>query len=54
MTGLMYCLVRGGGGCEIRTREGVAPNTLSNNAHQRSPMAATVHDLPEHGGAVAG
>src|SRR4249919_3962144 len=27
---------------------GVAPNTLSNNAHQRSPMAATVRDLPEH------
>jgi hypothetical protein len=25
---------------------GVAPNTLSNNAHQRSPMAATVRDLP--------
>ncbi len=25
MTGLMYCLVRGGGGCEIRTREGLPP-----------------------------
>jgi hypothetical protein len=23
-------------------------NTLSNNAHQRSPMAAAVRDLPEH------
>src|SRR5947207_9386542 len=23
--GLMYCLVRGGGGCEIRTREGLPP-----------------------------
>lgn len=25
MTGLMYCLVRGGGGREIRTREGLSP-----------------------------
>jgi hypothetical protein len=24
------------------------PNTLSNNAGQRSPQAATVRDLPEH------
>src|SRR5689334_18512325 len=25
MIGLAYCLVRGGGGCEIRTREGLPP-----------------------------
>jgi hypothetical protein len=27
---------------------GVAPNTLSNKADQRSPASATVRDLPEH------
>jgi len=27
---------------------GVAPNTLSNNAHQRSPASATVRELREH------
>jgi hypothetical protein len=27
---------------------GVAPNTLSNNAGQRSPQSATIRDLPEH------
>jgi hypothetical protein len=27
---------------------GLHPNTLSNNADQRSPASATVRDLPEH------
>jgi hypothetical protein len=27
---------------------GLAPNTLSNDADQRSPASATVRDLPEH------
>lgn len=36
------------GGCEIRTREGLPPNTLSNHVGQRSPESATVRDLPEH------
>ncbi len=26
----------------------VAPNTLSNNAGQRSPASVTVRDLPKH------
>ena len=28
--------------------EGLPPHTLSSTAHQRSPMAATVRDLPGH------
>ena len=43
MTGLMYCLVRGGGGCEIRTREGLPPTrfpTMLTSVHRRPPQSA--------------
>ena len=43
-----FLQVKGGGGEEIRTPEGVAPNTLSNNADQRSPASATVREPREH------
>ena len=44
MTGLMYCLVRGGGGCEIRTREGLPPTrfpTMHTSVHQRPPPSVS-------------
>ena len=39
----MYCLVRGGGGCEIRTREGLPPTrfpTMLARVHRRPPPSA--------------
>src|SRR6516162_877023 len=40
---LVYCLVRGGGGCEIRTREGLPPTrfpTMLARVHRRPPPSA--------------
>jgi hypothetical protein len=40
MTWVVYCLVRGGGGCEIRTREGLPPTrfpTMLTSVHRRPP-----------------
>jgi len=35
-----------GGGCEIRTREGLPPTRFP-TMHPRSPASATIRDLPE-------
>ena len=46
---LMYCLVRGGGGCEIRTREGLHPTrfpTMLTAVHRRPRPSATCADAP--------
>jgi hypothetical protein len=54
MTGLMYCLVRGGGGCEIRTREGLPPTrfpTMLTTVHRGPPPSVT---CPNTTGAVSG
>src|SRR6516162_6235366 len=43
MTGLTYRLVRDGGGCEIRTREGLPPTrfpTMLARVHRRPPPFA--------------
>ena len=47
MTGLMYCLVRGGGGCEIRTREGLPPTRFPSvrpSVHRRPCPSVTWDD----------
>src|SRR5262249_1779885 len=52
--GLVYCLVRGGGGCEIRTREGLPPTrfpTLLAGVRTGSPPSVTCQNA---GPATAG
>jgi hypothetical protein len=47
MTGLVYCLVRGGGGCEIRTREGLPPTrfpTMLTRVHRGPGLSVTCAD----------
>src|SRR5229473_8609601 len=44
-----YCLVRDGGGCEIRTREGLPPTrfpTMLTGVHRWPPKSATCADAP--------
>jgi hypothetical protein len=50
MTWVVYCLVRDGGGCEIRTREGLPQHAF----RQCCPAFITVRGLREHEHADAG
>jgi hypothetical protein len=57
MTGLMHCLVRGGGGCEIRTREGLPPTRFPSvrpGVRDRPGPFVTSHDRNRRGSAAVG